>query len=49
MTAPLLRLDHVTKTFGPVTVIDDVSVDVLPGRVQCCSVRTVQGSPHSSR
>ncbi len=34
MTAPLLRLDHVTKTFGPVTVIDDVSVDVLPGRVQ---------------
>lgn len=34
MTDPLLRLDHVTKTFGPVTVIDDVSVDVHPGRVQ---------------
>ena len=34
MTDPLLRLDHVTKVFGPVTVVDDVSVDVHPGRVQ---------------
>lgn len=31
---PVLRLDHVTKSFGPVTVIDDVSVDVTPGRVR---------------
>lgn len=37
MSEPLqsvLRLDHVTKSFGPVTVIDDVSVDVVPGRVR---------------
>lgn len=28
------RLDHVTKAFGPVKVIQDVSVDVIPGRVR---------------
>lgn len=32
---PLLRLDHVSKSFGPVTVIRDVSVDVHPGKVHC--------------
>ncbi|MBJ2120811.1 sugar ABC transporter ATP-binding protein [Arthrobacter sp. MSA 4-2] len=32
--SPILTLDNVTKKFGPVTVIDGVSVDVLPGRVQ---------------
>ncbi|WP_159617187.1 sugar ABC transporter ATP-binding protein [Arthrobacter zhaoguopingii] len=31
---PILTLDNVTKKFGPVTVIDGVSVNVLPGRVQ---------------
>lgn len=31
---PLLSLEHVTKRFGPVTVIDDVSVSVYPGKVQ---------------
>lgn len=31
---PILRLDHVSKSFGSVTVIDDVSVDVVPGRVR---------------
>jgi len=30
----VLRLDHVTKAFGPVKVIQDVSVDVIPGRVR---------------
>ena len=32
--ATVLRLDHVTKAFGPVKVIQDVSVDVIPGRVR---------------
>lgn len=31
---PVLSLEHVTKKFGPVTVIDDVSVSVFPGNVQ---------------
>lgn len=30
----VLRLDYVTKAFGPVKVIQDVSVDVIPGRVR---------------
>ncbi|MFC5370480.1 sugar ABC transporter ATP-binding protein [Arcanobacterium bovis] len=34
MTEPVLVLDHVTKRFGPVTVIDDVTVPVRPGQVQ---------------
>lgn len=32
-TTPLISLDHVKKSFGPVTVIEDVSLDVLPGQV----------------
>jgi len=31
---PILTLDNVTKSFGPVTVIKGVSVNVHPGRVQ---------------
>ena len=31
---PVLRLDHVNKAFGPVKVIQDVSVDVIPGKVR---------------
>ncbi|MSS44689.1 sugar ABC transporter ATP-binding protein [Cutibacterium sp. WCA-380-WT-3A] len=30
----VLRLDHVSKSFGPVNVIHDVSVDVISGRVR---------------
>lgn len=33
-TSPVLRLDHVSKAFGPVKVIENVSVDVIPGRVR---------------
>lgn len=33
-TAPLIELRHVSKSFGPVRVIDDVSVAVRPGQVQ---------------
>ncbi|RJU02059.1 sugar ABC transporter ATP-binding protein [Arthrobacter frigidicola] len=32
--SPILTLDNVSKAFGPVTVIDGVSVNVLPGKVQ---------------
>lgn len=31
---PLLTLENVSKSFGPVNVIKDVSVEVRPGRVQ---------------
>ncbi|NJC23709.1 ribose transport system ATP-binding protein [Arthrobacter pigmenti] len=31
---PILTLDNVTKTFGPVTVIKGVTVNVFPGKVQ---------------
>jgi ribose transport system ATP-binding protein len=31
---PLLTLENVSKSFGPVRVIDDVTVHVRPGRVQ---------------
>ncbi|KQO02879.1 sugar ABC transporter ATP-binding protein [Arthrobacter sp. Leaf234] len=34
MSTPILSLERVTKSFGSVTVIDGVSVDVHPGRVQ---------------
>lgn len=33
-TPPILTLDSVTKSFGPVTVIKGVTVNVYPGKVQ---------------
>ncbi|MBG6191806.1 ribose transport system ATP-binding protein [Arthrobacter sp. CAN_A212] len=33
-TQPILTLDSVTKSFGPVTVIKGVTVNVYPGKVQ---------------
>lgn len=30
---PVLRVRHLTKTFGPVRALDDVSLEVLPGEV----------------
>lgn len=33
MNEPILRLDKVSKSFGPVRVLEDVSVDVYPGQV----------------
>jgi ribose transport system ATP-binding protein len=30
---PLLRMEHITKTFSGVTVLDDVGLDVRPGEV----------------
>ena len=32
---PILTLDHVSKNFGPVTVVDDVTVHVHEGKIQC--------------
>jgi ribose transport system ATP-binding protein len=31
---PLITLRNVSKVFGPVTVISDVTVNVYPGKVQ---------------
>jgi ribose transport system ATP-binding protein len=31
---PILTLDHVSKQFGPITVVDDVTVDVHTGKIQ---------------
>ena len=31
--APLISIRHVTKRFGGVTALDDVSLDVLPGEL----------------
>ncbi|MCK4860553.1 MAG: sugar ABC transporter ATP-binding protein [Rhodobacteraceae bacterium] len=37
MTAspPAIHFEHITKTFGGVTALDDVSLTVLPGEVHC--------------
>ena len=32
--APVLTLDSVSKSFGPVDVLKDITVHVRPGRVQ---------------
>ncbi|MGI5216077.1 sugar ABC transporter ATP-binding protein [Plantactinospora sp. CA-290183] len=32
---PVVRLRGVTKTYGPVTALDDVDLDLLPGEVHC--------------
>lgn len=33
MTAPAIEISHLTKTFGPVRAVDDLSFTVAPGRV----------------
>lgn len=33
--APALRFHHISKVFGGVTALDDVSFEVLPGEVHC--------------
>src|SRR5436190_4600455 len=32
---PLVQLTHVTKSFGPVQVLKDVSLEMIPGEVLC--------------
>lgn len=31
MAAPIIRIDNITKRYGPLTVLDGLSMDVLPG------------------
>jgi phospholipid/cholesterol/gamma-HCH transport system ATP-binding protein len=43
VTDPLIRLEHVTKTFADRTVLDDVSIEVARGRVFCLLGRSGTG------
>src|SRR5687767_2983917 len=36
MAEPLLRIAHLTKKFGDVTVVDDLSLEIMPG--ECLGV-----------
>jgi len=33
MTTPVIHVEHVTRRFGPVTALDDVSLAVQPGEL----------------
>src|SRR5262249_50852888 len=33
MSAPILSVAHVTKGFGPIVALRDVSLDIAPGRI----------------
>lgn len=35
MTAPILKLSNVNKSFGPIDVLHDISLEVYPGEVLC--------------
>ena len=35
MNPPILKLTGVNKSFGPIDVLHDISLDVLPGEVTC--------------
>ena len=35
MTAPLLKLNNVNKSFGPIDVLFDITLAVYPGEVLC--------------
>lgn len=49
MTDPILVLEHARKSFGPVTVIDDVTIPSRLGACACCLVKMELASPLSSR
>ena len=36
MPEPLLRISHLTKRFGDATVVDDLSLEIMPG--ECLGV-----------
>ncbi|MEA2465460.1 MAG: phospholipid/cholesterol/gamma-HCH transport system ATP-binding protein, partial [Acidobacteriota bacterium] len=40
---PAVRLDHVSKRFGPLTVLDDVSFEIAPGKAFCLLGRSGTG------
>src|SRR6218665_441001 len=31
MAAPIIRIDNITKRYGPLTVLDGLSMEVMPG------------------
>ena len=33
--APVLSLEGITKRFGPLTANNDISIDIVPGRIHC--------------
>lgn len=35
MSAPLLKLSNINKSFGPIDVLHDISLEVFPGEVLC--------------
>jgi simple sugar transport system ATP-binding protein len=35
MTAPILKLSHINKSFGPIDVLHDISLDVRAGEILC--------------
>ena len=35
MKAPILKLSNINKSFGPIDVLHDISLDVYPGEVLC--------------
>ena len=44
MTAPLLRLTNISKSFGPVDVLHDVSLHVNAGEVFACLAIMARGN-----
>ena len=42
VTAPAVRLDGVTKVFGPVQALKDLSANIYPGRLTGLSAPTVR-------
>jgi branched-chain amino acid transport system ATP-binding protein len=41
--APIIRLDHLTKRFGGVTALDDVSFEIGKGEIHAVVGRTGRG------
>jgi len=48
-TTPLVQLSHVTKSFGPVQVLKDVSLEMYRGEVLCLAGENGAGKSTSSR
>jgi len=35
MKQPILKIDHLKKSFGPKTVLRDVNIEIMPGEITC--------------
>ena len=44
--APALRFAHISKSFGGVHALNDVSLEVLPGEVLCLAGENGSGNTH---